>query len=107
MGKLKVLFWIGIGYVLGARAGRSRYEQIRSKARQFANNPTVQSTVSKAEETVRQQAPVVKDKVVDAAEAAAHKVGRHKDETSSTYSGATATGASSTGFPADPEQPRA
>lgn len=93
MGKLKILFLVGVGYVLGARAGRGRYEQIRDRARQFAGNPTVQRTAAKAEETVRQQAPVVKDKVTDAAEAAAAKVGRHRDEETGT------------GFPADPARP--
>jgi hypothetical protein len=32
------------GYVLGARAGRQRYEQIVRAARSFASNPKVQGT---------------------------------------------------------------
>jgi hypothetical protein len=96
MGKLKILFLVGVGYVLGARAGRARYEQIRDKAKQFANNPKVQSAASRAEETVRQQAPVVKDKVSEAANAAAAKVHRNGDDDTS-----------ATGFPQDPAQPGA
>lgn len=44
----KVTFLAGFatGYVLGARAGRSRYEQIMQAARAFASNPAVQSTAS-------------------------------------------------------------
>lgn len=36
------------GYVLGARAGRRRYEQIAAAARRIAGNPTVQSTAGAA-----------------------------------------------------------
>ena len=74
MGKLKILLLIGIGYVLGAKAGRARYEQIKNRAQQFASNPTVQNAAGKAQETVRQQAPVVVDKVTTVAGAAAAKV---------------------------------
>lgn len=44
MGKFRFSFIAGLatGYVLGARAGRERYEQIMKTARTFAENPTVQ-----------------------------------------------------------------
>jgi hypothetical protein len=44
MGKYRFSFIAGLatGYVLGARAGRERYEQIMKAARSFAENPTVQ-----------------------------------------------------------------
>ena len=74
MGKLKILLLIGIGYVLGAKAGRARYEQIKTRAQQFASNPKVQNAAEKAQETVRHQAPVVVDKVSSVAGAAAAKV---------------------------------
>ncbi|MDQ1677770.1 MAG: hypothetical protein QOC93_2914 [Actinomycetota bacterium] len=35
---------LGIGYVLGARAGRERYEQIQRAYRAVRENPTVQET---------------------------------------------------------------
>jgi hypothetical protein len=46
--RTKVTFLAGFaaGYVLGTRAGRARYEQIRSAARAFASSPAVQSTAS-------------------------------------------------------------
>ena len=46
--RTKATFLAGFaaGYVLGARAGRARYEQIRQAARAFASNPAVQSTAS-------------------------------------------------------------
>jgi hypothetical protein len=33
---------IGVGYVLGSRAGRERYEQIKRWSRRVADNPAVQ-----------------------------------------------------------------
>ena len=74
MKKLTLLTGIGIGYVLGSRAGRERFEQIRSGARKVASNPTVQSAASKAQETVASQAPVVADAVKEKATAAASVV---------------------------------
>jgi hypothetical protein len=71
MRKMTMLVSGGIGYVLGARAGRERYEQIRSVALKVKGNPTVQATASKAADAAKEAAPVVKDKVVGAASSAA------------------------------------
>ncbi|HZE38196.1 MAG TPA: hypothetical protein VE172_05230 [Stackebrandtia sp.] len=43
---------VAVGYVLGAKAGRERYEQIVSAARKVRDNRTVRGAV----ETVQQQA---------------------------------------------------
>ncbi|GAA1099374.1 hypothetical protein [Nocardiopsis composta] len=37
---------LAIGYVLGAKAGRARYEQIAGTARKIARNPAVQDAAS-------------------------------------------------------------
>ena len=74
MSKLFTLTVFGAGYVLGARAGRERYEQIASGARKVAGNPKVQAASSRAQETIAQQAPVVAEAVKDKAAAAAHTV---------------------------------
>ena len=42
--KLSHLVYAAVGYVLGARAGRERYDQIVSVARRIAGSQTVQST---------------------------------------------------------------
>jgi hypothetical protein len=42
--KLSLVVGAAIGYVLGARAGRERYEQIVSLARKVVGSQTVQST---------------------------------------------------------------
>ena len=67
MKKLTLLIVGGLGYVLGARAGRQRYEQLRSMATRVKSNPTVQQTAAQAAEAARSAAPVVKDKVAGVA----------------------------------------
>ena len=71
MKKLTLLLAIGIGYVLGARAGQARYEQIKNLAFKVKEDPRVQSAASTVADTARQQAPVVAEKVSSAASAAA------------------------------------
>ena len=53
MGRLSLGLGFGVGYVLGARAGRARYEQIRQAAAGFMERPEVQQAV----EQVRAAAP--------------------------------------------------
>ncbi len=80
MKKIVLLAGVAIGYVLGSKAGRERYEQIRSGARKVADNPTVKSATAKAQDVAATQAAaaadVAKEKVSDAASAAADKVRR-------------------------------
>ena len=70
----------GGAYVIGAKAGRERYEQIKAGAGRIAQNPTVRATAGKAQEAAGQQAAAVaataKDKVTDVASTAADKVRR-------------------------------
>jgi hypothetical protein len=40
--RMSFLAGLAAGYVVGTRAGRERYEQIKKAARTFAENPTVQ-----------------------------------------------------------------
>jgi histidinol-phosphate/aromatic aminotransferase/cobyric acid decarboxylase-like protein len=66
-GKAALLAGLGIGYVLGTRDGRERYEQLKAQANKAWNNPRVQQTASKAQtkaqETVKQAASTAQDKV--------------------------------------------
>jgi hypothetical protein len=81
MKKLTLLAAGAVGYVLGARAGRERYEQIKAGATKVAQDPRVRAKANEAGQTLKEQAPVVKDKVVDAAtsakDAAKDKVSNH------------------------------
>ena len=74
MKKLLLLAMGGIGYVLGARAGRGRYDQIAGLATKVKNDPRVQDAAHQAAETAKAQAPIVKDKVTSAAGTVADKV---------------------------------
>ncbi|MBB5634109.1 ElaB/YqjD/DUF883 family membrane-anchored ribosome-binding protein [Cryobacterium mesophilum] len=70
--RLKLLFIVGlgVGYVLGARAGRPRYEQIKAKATDAWEDPRVQKIVTETQDFFKDAAPVVQEKVVQGAKAA-------------------------------------
>ena len=74
MKKLLVLVAGGIGYVLGTKAGRQRYEQMRSTFNKVKDDPRVQEKTQQAADLAKEKAPVVKEKVADAANTAAAKV---------------------------------
>jgi hypothetical protein len=74
MKKLTLLIAGGIGYVLGTRAGRERYEQIKRTATRVKDDPRVQEKATQAADLAKEKAPVVKDKVQDVAGTAAAKV---------------------------------
>ena len=61
----KIVFVVGLatGYVLGARAGRERYEQIKAGAEKVWNTPTVQAGVEKVEEFAGARVDVAKAKL--------------------------------------------
>lgn len=65
----KILFAAGlaVGYVLGTRAGRERYEQLKSAAVGFWNDPRVQHRVDQVEDFVKEKAPEVAEFVSDGA----------------------------------------
>jgi hypothetical protein len=83
MKKLTVLVAGAAGYVLGARAGRQRYEQIAAGTRRVMGNPKVQAAKQHAQDTIVEQASaagsVVADKAKETAAAAADKVRRNDD----------------------------
>lgn len=63
MKKLLVLVAGGVGYVLGTKAGRERYEQMRSAFNKVKDDPRVQEKAHQAADLAREKAPVVKDKL--------------------------------------------
>lgn len=76
--KNKLVFAAGMaaGYVLGARAGRASYEQIKVKATELWNNPKVQDRVSEATEAVKSKAPDVQaqaEQALKKAQSAMHR----------------------------------
>ncbi|HSK58702.1 MAG TPA: hypothetical protein VK935_06580 [Actinomycetospora sp.] len=61
------LLGTGVGYVLGTRAGRERYEQLSRAYRRVADHPSVQGAAgvarAKAGEAVQTGVSIAKDKV--------------------------------------------
>ncbi|WP_448625298.1 hypothetical protein [Geodermatophilus sp. URMC 64] len=50
MGRLSLGLGFGVGYVVGARAGRARFEQIKRAASSFAERPEVQQALDKVKD---------------------------------------------------------
>lgn len=64
-GKILIVAGLAVGYVLGARAGRERYEEIKRTATKFWNDPRVQQQVETVEEFAKDKAPEVAEFISD------------------------------------------
>ena len=64
MRKLTFIAGLAIGYVLGTRAGRERYEQLRKTAHDLAATPGVQSATRNAKQAAGSAAGKAADAVV-------------------------------------------
>jgi len=75
MPRMSFLVGLAAGYVLGARAGKQRYEQIKTVSGKVWQSQPVQKQVAAAKESARTKAaPVVADFVADAARATSEKL---------------------------------
>jgi hypothetical protein len=74
MKKMMVLVAGGVGYVFGTKAGRERYEQLRQTFNKVKGNPKVQEKAQQAAHLAREKAPLVKNKISEAADTASTKV---------------------------------
>lgn len=96
MKKFIFLAGLGIGFVIGSRAGRGPYESLERTARQVADDPEVQRRAAQAKDTAsrvaQDTAETVKDKapevaagarttVAGAADAAKHRLSNRADAT--------------------------
>lgn len=84
-GKLIFITGVGVGYVLGTRAGRERFDQMVAQARRFWESPTVQEAVG----VVQTQAGQIYDEGKQAVADQVHRLGHR--------------GAATTGAGIDPE----
>ena len=70
---LIVAVGLGIGYILGARAGRERYDQIVDAANSVWEDPRVVKARREAAQFARENAPVVLDKAQTVAKDVANR----------------------------------
>jgi hypothetical protein len=95
----KIIFVVGLatGYVLGTRAGRERYEQIKAGAEKVWNTPAVQSGVDKVQEFAGARVDSVKaDLSAKAHGALSALIGREPRTSSSTTASTAAAKVGST-----------
>jgi hypothetical protein len=64
-GKVLFVVGLGVGYVLGTRAGRERYEQIRRAAERVWNRPEVQQGVDTVKEFAKTRVGDLSETVLD------------------------------------------
>jgi hypothetical protein len=73
-GKILLVLGLGIGYVLGTRDGRARYNQMKNAALKVWNDPRVQEQVNAATEFVKENAPEVASAVTENVKKIAERV---------------------------------
>ena len=93
-----------IGYVLGAKAGRERYDQIIGTFNKVKDDPRVQEKAQQATDLAKEKAPVVKDKVTEVA-GCGHLQGEVRDRLRTTRS--SSLNPDSTDLPGRTPAPRA
>jgi hypothetical protein len=64
-GKILFVAGLGLGYVLGTRAGREKYDELRTAALKVWNDPRVQKQVDAVEDFVKDKAPEVAEFMSD------------------------------------------
>ena len=88
-GKLWFISGMAAGFVLGARAGREKYEEIRVQARKVLDHPTVQEAAGVAQAQANRLYSEGKDKIANS------KIGEKLSTTTPTTSSTTSTTTSS------------
>jgi hypothetical protein len=98
-----------IGYVLGARAGQGRYEEIKAQADRLARSPQVQETVSNLAEGVKKNAAKLPDPVADVVTSVADLAtgNASKDDVAQAAKGAAASAAGAAGDAVDSAKDKA
>src|SRR3712207_2151825 len=96
-GKLVFVVGAAVGYVLGARAGRKRYEQIKSGADKLWNSPAVQKRVEQVQHFVDDNAPDVRSKVTDSAKKVVGQVSKRAQRGGKNGSDLSASGTTGSG----------
>jgi hypothetical protein len=79
-GKILFVFGLALGYVLGTRAGRERYQQIKAGAEKIWMDPRVQEQVHTVEDFVKDRAPDLAEKATTAAKKVVSTVRNARDD---------------------------
>ena len=95
-GKVLFVVGLGVGYVLGTRAGRQRYEQIKSVAVKVWDSPTVQKQVHNAQGFAPDRIGDLGTLVTENVKRAVTRSGGSKSGSSKSGSSRSASNASST-----------
>ena len=82
--KSGMLIGFGTGYVLGSKAGRERYEQIRSAWDRFSGNPRVQQLADRSKELAEEASRKSLYAVQKASSVVKDRLGSDEDETTPT-----------------------
>jgi hypothetical protein len=80
-----------VGYVLGAKAGRERYDQITASARQLLDKPQVKRVVDSAPGDLGARLEQVANKAADKVHEAGDKVAATGSDTTGATTGTTTT----------------
>src|SRR5690349_1563217 len=81
--RISFLGGVTIGYVLGAQAGRERYEQLKQLARKAAESPAMQQTAGALQAQAQATAKTAKDKATTSVRKGASKVTSRSSSSSS------------------------
>ena len=65
MKRLVFFVGVGIGFVLGSRAGREMYNHIEAKVREMTGRPAGPDVVDQVSGAVKEHAPSAQERVVD------------------------------------------
>ncbi|MGV8969048.1 MAG: protoporphyrinogen oxidase [Microbacteriaceae bacterium] len=60
--KLLLVIGLGVGYVLGTRAGRERYDQMKATVSEVWESPRVRKARREVEAYAQQQAPIIRER---------------------------------------------
>ena len=77
-GKILFVVGVGVGYVLGTRAGREKYDQLKATVSKFWNDPRVKQRVDDAQDFVKDKAPDVAEFLADGAKKVVSQVSGSK-----------------------------
>ncbi|EPR75039.1 Small hypothetical protein Hyp1 [Leifsonia rubra CMS 76R] len=90
-GKILLAVGFGIGYVLGTRAGREKYEKIKATAKKMWNDPRITEQRHNAEDFVKDKAPEVAEFLADGAKKVVKQVSSSRSNSKSSNAKSTAT----------------